>query len=79
VSVKVKIALPTHVHEKHHVLFTFYHIACDVLTRTTSKKTHAIENVIGYAWFPFLIGTRLLLGLFLLSHNIVTFDKIYDI
>jgi len=54
----VKIALPTHVHEKHHVLFTFYHIACDVLTKTSSKKTHTIENIIGYAWFPILIGTR---------------------
>jgi len=56
--VQVKIALPTRVHEKHHVLFTFYHIACDVLTKTSSKKTHTIENIIGYAWFPILMGTR---------------------
>jgi len=57
-NVQVKIALPTHVHERHHVLFTFCHIACDLLTKTSSKKTHTIENVVGYAWFPILIGSR---------------------
>uniref|UniRef100_A0A671M2X2 Dedicator of cytokinesis protein 10-like n=1 Tax=Sinocyclocheilus anshuiensis TaxID=1608454 RepID=A0A671M2X2_9TELE len=27
---EVKIELPTHLHEKHHLLFSFYHVTCDI-------------------------------------------------
>ncbi|KAI2662871.1 Dedicator of cytokinesis protein 11 [Labeo rohita] len=35
---EIKIELPVHVHEKHHILFTFYHISCELGNKTTTKK-----------------------------------------
>ena len=32
--------LPTQLHEKHHLLFTFYHISCD----SNSKKKDLVET-----------------------------------
>lgn len=40
---KVKIELPTHLHEKHHLLFSFYHVTCDINAKTSSKKKDALE------------------------------------
>lgn len=63
---EVKISLPTHVHEKHHLVFTFYHVACDLNAKPTSKKGVGVETVVGYAWFPLLINGRINVG----EHNI---------
>lgn len=32
--------LPTQLHEKHHLLFTFYHVSCD----SNSKKKEPVET-----------------------------------
>ncbi|XP_072573222.1 dedicator of cytokinesis protein 11 isoform X1 [Paramormyrops kingsleyae] len=45
---EVKIELPIHVHSKHHVLFTFYHISCEMST----KKREGVETLVGYSWAP---------------------------
>ncbi|TTI92372.1 Dedicator of cytokinesis protein 9 [Bagarius yarrelli] len=37
---KIKIELPTQLHEKHHLLFTFYHISCD----SSAKKRDVVET-----------------------------------
>lgn len=37
---QIKIELPTQLHEKHHLLFTFYHVSCD----SNSKKKDLVET-----------------------------------
>ncbi|XP_028129258.2 dedicator of cytokinesis protein 9 [Diabrotica virgifera virgifera] len=52
---EVKIRLPTNILFSHHLLFTFYHISCDI----TKKRENGIENCVGYAWLPLLQKGRL--------------------
>lgn len=59
---EVKMSLPTHLHDKHHMVFTFYHIACDLTTKPSSKKGLNAETVVGYAWFPLLQHGRVNVG-----------------
>ncbi|RWS10848.1 Dedicator of cytokinesis protein 9-like protein, partial [Dinothrombium tinctorium] len=46
---EVKIMLPTVLHDKQHLLFSFYHISCSAPNK---KKEYSIETPIGYAWLP---------------------------
>ncbi|XP_048460912.1 dedicator of cytokinesis protein 11 [Rhincodon typus] len=55
---EIKIELPVHLHEKHHLLFTFYHISCDINTKGTTKKREIIESQVGYAWQPLIKDGR---------------------
>ncbi|KAL4631188.1 dedicator of cytokinesis protein 11 [Arapaima gigas] len=52
---EVKIELPVHVHNKHHILFTFYHISCEFST----KKKDGVESLVGYCWAPLLKDGRM--------------------
>ncbi|KAK3513098.1 hypothetical protein QTP70_000974 [Hemibagrus guttatus] len=56
---EVKIELPTQLHEKHHLLFSFFHVTCDINAKTSSKKKEALETPVGYAWLPLLKDGRL--------------------
>uniref|UniRef100_A0A6Q2YH92 Dedicator of cytokinesis 11 n=1 Tax=Esox lucius TaxID=8010 RepID=A0A6Q2YH92_ESOLU len=56
---EVKIELPVHVHEKHHVLFTFHHISCEISAKTSAKKREGVETLVGYAWAPLLKDGRM--------------------
>ncbi|XP_046732051.1 dedicator of cytokinesis protein 10 isoform X2 [Silurus meridionalis] len=56
---EVKIELPTQLHEKHHLLFSFFHVTCDINAKTNSKKKEALETPVGYAWLPLLKDGRL--------------------
>uniref|UniRef100_A0A672SKU0 Dedicator of cytokinesis protein 11-like n=1 Tax=Sinocyclocheilus grahami TaxID=75366 RepID=A0A672SKU0_SINGR len=56
---EIKIELPVHVHEKHHVLFTFYHISCELGNKTTTKKRDGVETLVGYSWAPLLKDGRI--------------------
>jgi len=47
---EIKLRLPIHLHGKHHLLFTFYHISCEL----SKKKESSIETCVGYAWLPLL-------------------------
>ncbi|XP_029460346.1 dedicator of cytokinesis protein 9 isoform X2 [Rhinatrema bivittatum] len=47
---EIKIELPTQLQEKHHLLFTFYHVSCDTSSKGTTKKKDVIEAQVGYAW-----------------------------
>ncbi|XP_041835168.1 LOW QUALITY PROTEIN: dedicator of cytokinesis protein 9-like [Melanotaenia boesemani] len=47
---EIKMELPTQLHEKHHLLFTFYHVSCD----SNSKKKDLVESPVGSAWLPLL-------------------------
>nr|XP_045002712.1 dedicator of cytokinesis protein 10 isoform X6 [Jaculus jaculus] len=53
-SDEVKIELPTQLHEKHHILFSFYHITCDINAKANAKKKEALETSVGYAWLPLM-------------------------
>ncbi|XP_061148285.1 dedicator of cytokinesis protein 11 isoform X5 [Syngnathus typhle] len=52
---EVKMELPVHLHEKHHILFTFYHISCE----SSSKKKEAVESLVGHSWLPLLKDGRM--------------------
>ncbi|KAM5192638.1 dedicator of cytokinesis protein 8 [Mantella aurantiaca] len=53
---EVKIGLPAKLSEKHHLLFTFYHISCQ------QKAGTSVETVLGYSWLPILLNERLQTG-----------------
>ncbi|XP_053563795.1 dedicator of cytokinesis protein 9 isoform X2 [Bombina bombina] len=55
---EIKIELPTQLHEKHHLLFTFYHVSCDTSTKGGTKKKEVTESQVGYAWLPLLKDGR---------------------
>ncbi|XP_061482558.1 dedicator of cytokinesis protein 9 isoform X5 [Rhineura floridana] len=55
---EIKIELPTQLHEKHHLLFTFYHVSCDNSTKGTTKKKDIIETQVGYSWLQLLKDGR---------------------
>uniref|UniRef100_A0A8B9S5S6 Dedicator of cytokinesis 11 n=1 Tax=Apteryx owenii TaxID=8824 RepID=A0A8B9S5S6_APTOW len=57
---EIKIELPIHLHQKHHLLFTFYHVSCEINTKTTSKKQDTVETQVGYAWVPLLKDGRII-------------------
>uniref|UniRef100_A0A3Q3B796 Dedicator of cytokinesis 11 n=1 Tax=Kryptolebias marmoratus TaxID=37003 RepID=A0A3Q3B796_KRYMA len=56
---EVKIELPVHVHEKHHILFTFYHVSCESSSKASSKKREGVESLVGYSWMPLLKDGRM--------------------
>uniref|UniRef100_A0A3P8R766 Dedicator of cytokinesis 9b n=1 Tax=Astatotilapia calliptera TaxID=8154 RepID=A0A3P8R766_ASTCA len=53
---EIKIELPTQLHEKHHLLFTFYHVSCD----SNSKKKDVVETPVGQVWLPLLKDGRVI-------------------
>uniref|UniRef100_A0A8D0GN81 Dedicator of cytokinesis 9 n=1 Tax=Sphenodon punctatus TaxID=8508 RepID=A0A8D0GN81_SPHPU len=55
---EVKIELPTQLHEKHHLLFTFYHVSCDNSSKGSTKKKDIVEAQVGYSWLPLLKDGR---------------------
>uniref|UniRef100_A0A8C3PM81 Dedicator of cytokinesis 8 n=1 Tax=Calidris pygmaea TaxID=425635 RepID=A0A8C3PM81_9CHAR len=64
---EVKIKLPAKLTEKHHLLFTFYHISCQ------PKQGASVETAIGYSWLPILLNDRLQTGCYCLP---VALDKL---
>uniref|UniRef100_A0A8C3BQK5 Dedicator of cytokinesis 10 n=1 Tax=Cairina moschata TaxID=8855 RepID=A0A8C3BQK5_CAIMO len=56
---EVKIELPTQLHKKHHILFSFYHVTCDINAKANAKKKEALETPVGYAWLPLLKDAQL--------------------
>ncbi|KAL8180770.1 UNVERIFIED_CONTAM: Dedicator of cytokinesis protein 11, partial [Gekko kuhli] len=57
---EIKIELPIHLHQKHHLLFTFYHISCEINTKGTAKKQDAVETTVGFTWLPLLKEGRII-------------------
>ncbi|XP_028248822.1 dedicator of cytokinesis protein 9 isoform X5 [Parambassis ranga] len=55
---ETKIELPPQLHEKHHLLFTFYHVSCD----SNSKKKDLVETPVGSAWLPLLRDGRVIMN-----------------
>ncbi|XP_015225962.1 PREDICTED: dedicator of cytokinesis protein 9 isoform X7 [Cyprinodon variegatus] len=57
-----KIELPTQLHEKHHLLFTFYHVSCDSNSKASTKKKDVVETQVGFAWLPLLKDGRVMMN-----------------
>ncbi|XP_053565996.1 LOW QUALITY PROTEIN: dedicator of cytokinesis protein 10 [Bombina bombina] len=57
---EVKIELPTQLHEKHHILFSFHHVTCDINAKANAKKKEALETPVGFAWLPLLKKEQLM-------------------
>ncbi|GAB1299191.1 Dedicator of cytokinesis protein 9 [Apodemus speciosus] len=57
---EIKIELPAQLHEKHHLLFTFFHVSCDNSTKGSTKKKDAVETQVGFSWLPLLRDGRVL-------------------
>ncbi|KAJ8380780.1 hypothetical protein SKAU_G00015580 [Synaphobranchus kaupii] len=66
---EVKIRLPAKLTERHHLLFTFYHISCQ------SKQNQAgnVETLIGFSWLPMVNNDRLQIGQYCLP---IALDKL---
>ncbi|XP_078656495.1 dedicator of cytokinesis protein 7-like isoform X6 [Branchiostoma floridae x Branchiostoma belcheri] len=56
---EVKIKMPPHLSDNHHILFTFYHISCQ-----RKQETGPVETPVGYTWIPVLANGRLQVGEF---------------
>ncbi|XP_041482455.1 dedicator of cytokinesis protein 11-like isoform X3 [Lytechinus variegatus] len=50
---EVKLALPTQLNNKHHLLFRFYHVSCET-GKGTVKKKETVDSFVGYSWIPLL-------------------------
>lgn len=59
---EVKIALPARLTERHHLLFTFFHISC----QQKQNQSGNCETLIGYSWLPMVHNDRLQAGQFCL-------------
>uniref|UniRef100_A0A0P6IZW0 Dedicator of cytokinesis protein 11 n=1 Tax=Heterocephalus glaber TaxID=10181 RepID=A0A0P6IZW0_HETGA len=57
---EIKMELPIHLHQKHHLLFTFYHVSCEINTKGTTKKQDTVEIPVGFAWVPLLKDGRII-------------------
>ncbi|XP_029397640.1 dedicator of cytokinesis protein 9 isoform X23 [Mus pahari] len=57
---EIKIELPAQLHERHHLLFTFFHVSCDNSTKGSTKKKDAVETQVGFSWLPLLKDGRVL-------------------
>eukprot|EP00794_Sanderia_malayensis_P010919 gene10919-12079_t len=51
---EAKVLLPTHLHNKHHILFTFYHVSVEQPKHDSQKLKNEVETAVGYAWMPVL-------------------------
>ena len=54
---EVKLRLPTPVNNKHHLLFTFVHVSCELSKQKKNENkerdgSYAPESVVGYSWLP---------------------------
>lgn len=65
---EVKIRLPAKITEKHHLLFTLYHISCQ-----KKQDQTPIETLVGYTWMPLLQNGHLHVGDMMLP---VSMDKL---
>ncbi|KAJ3592631.1 hypothetical protein NHX12_007758, partial [Muraenolepis orangiensis] len=57
-----KIELPTQLHDKHHLLFTFHHVSCENNSKASTKKRDMVETQVGYAWLPLLKDGRIIMN-----------------
>ncbi|XP_016424097.1 dedicator of cytokinesis protein 9 [Sinocyclocheilus rhinocerous] len=57
-----KIELPAQLTDRHHLLFTLYHISCDSNSKASTKRREQLETQVGYAWLPLLKDGRVIMN-----------------
>uniref|UniRef100_A0A671RTP7 Dedicator of cytokinesis protein 9-like n=1 Tax=Sinocyclocheilus anshuiensis TaxID=1608454 RepID=A0A671RTP7_9TELE len=57
-----KIELPAQLTDRHHLLFTLYHISCDSNSKASTKRREQVEIQVGYAWLPLLKDGRVIMN-----------------
>nr|XP_041632093.1 dedicator of cytokinesis protein 11 isoform X4 [Drosophila kikkawai] len=56
---EIKLRLPLGLFPEHHLLFSFYHVSCNLSKKRDANA--AFETPIGYAWLPLLQKNRICL------------------
>jgi hypothetical protein len=54
---EIKLLLPLNLHEKHHLLFKFYHISCNTAKSITSMNSSTLPNAASTASITTVIST----------------------
>ncbi|XP_039546684.1 dedicator of cytokinesis protein 9 isoform X4 [Pimephales promelas] len=57
-----KIELPVQLTDRHHLLFSLYHISCDSNSKASTKRREQVETQVGYAWLPLLKDGRVIMN-----------------
>ncbi|XP_060603802.1 dedicator of cytokinesis protein 7-like isoform X2 [Ruditapes philippinarum] len=73
---EVKIRLPAHLTDAHHLLFTFYHISCQT---KKGEPASAVETPVGFTWLPLMRDGRLHVGDFMLPVSVEKLPPSYSI
>ncbi|XP_032903041.1 dedicator of cytokinesis protein 7-like isoform X1 [Amblyraja radiata] len=71
---EVKMKLPSNLNEKHHLLFTFYHVNCQ-----PKQTQEAPEVPVGYSWFSMLDNGHLRSGSFELPVCLEKLPHLYSV
>ncbi|KAL3867584.1 hypothetical protein ACJMK2_040468 [Sinanodonta woodiana] len=74
---EIKIKLPAHLTESHHLLFTFYHISCQ--NKKGDSNPTEMQTLVGYTWLPLIRDGRLHVGDFLIPVSIEKLPSSYSI
>lgn len=49
---EIKLRLPLHITNQHHILFSFVHVSCDLSKKRDTASS--FENPVGFSWLPLL-------------------------
>lgn len=55
---EIKLRLPLRITAQHHLLFSFFHVSCNIAKKKDLVSTVA-ETPVGYAWLPLLTKGKL--------------------
>lgn len=50
---EIKLRLPLNITPQHHLLFSFFHVSCNI-AKKKDPSTASTETPVGYAWLPLL-------------------------
>nr|XP_021334456.1 dedicator of cytokinesis protein 9 [Danio rerio] len=57
-----KLELPVQLTDRHHLLFTLFHISCESNSKASTKRREQVETQVGYAWLPLLKDGRVIMN-----------------
>eukprot|EP01135_Chromosphaera_perkinsii_P006340 Nk52_evm69s485 gene=Nk52_evmTU69s485 len=59
---EIKICLPPKLTQKHHILFSFYHISCKEPKLKKNDESFDPKTLVGYSWLPLLGRNEQIMG-----------------
>lgn len=72
---EIKISLPSHLKQNHHLFFTIYHVSCQ---KKPQDLQPSVETPVGYTWWPLLEDGKLKVGEFHLPVMVETPPENYS-